>query len=414
MKFFGKRLILLLILASLAITTVSLFCLWSWQKKNLLLLEKDYQEQMEKNLHEQALEHASSIDIFLHKIESVVKTTGAFAKKQALSPSSSSRKNFFHDPEFRPAPDNLEYSSKHRQHVAFYHSAFKVAPEGYHDTKEYLEAPDALSYGDWSEEVEKTIQWSKDLDLIFAPMYATMPETLWVYMGFESGVHRTYPYHGPLEKEYDPRKRPWHLVAQDSPAQEVVFTTPFIDATTGKVIISAVYKIENEGRRIGVVGVDILLEKIQDEVLAIDAGDAGRAFLINEENFVIAHPEHTLPNAIWQETDLQVSIQKYETEDNSFRELLKKSVNHKGVQGKVYYSNKEKLVSFVPLAYGGITLGLVTNYPHVKLQARVPFLRLRNIILVGILAAIMAVVVFLVFPWHQENQQNLDKKRLVL
>jgi uncharacterized protein YegL len=51
------------------------------------------------------------------------------------------------------------------------------------------------------------------MDLVFRQLYQAYPEHVWLYMGYEYGFHRSFPWHGPYSRTYDPRTRPWYIGA---------------------------------------------------------------------------------------------------------------------------------------------------------------------------------------------------------
>lgn len=328
------------------------------------VLEGTPLRQTENKLQSQAVENAKALDVFFARIEGITKSIGDFASKIWKQNASSKRPSFFHNSSLMH-PIDYQYSGKHQQNVSFSYSGYKVAPEAYNSPSTYLNSSDTATFGNWSQSVAKTINLSVDLDLIFQPMYASMKEILWVYMGFSVGLHRSYPYHGPYDKEYDPRIRPWYLTALDTPTGKGAFTTPYVDASSGSVIVTSSYPVRNSTNHlIGVAGVDFKLTTIQTEVLAIPLQKGGRPWLINADFQIIAHPSHTLPNVTWEETDLQTLLTSLESTNPTLTTLLDQARNGKASQAVIDYGsgNGEQLVSVVPLNHSGLILGLSVPY----------------------------------------------------
>jgi len=75
---------------------------------------------------------------------------------------------------------NLEFSKKHNLDVDFHRSSYFVYQQPV--------------YGNWSAEVNQSIQMSSNLDLILPAVYSTFPEILWMDLVFNTGVVRGYPY----------------------------------------------------------------------------------------------------------------------------------------------------------------------------------------------------------------------------
>ncbi len=87
---------------------------------------------------------------------------------------------------------------------------------------------------------------------------------------------------------WDGRKRAWY--SQASKAEGAVFTPPYNDSATGRLLISAVAKIEDQGNFKGAFGGDIELQTIADVINEIDFNQKGYAFLLDEDGTIISHP----------------------------------------------------------------------------------------------------------------------------
>jgi hypothetical protein len=386
-----------LLVAMIIISTacIGIFILSSQQT---IILEETPLRQVEDLLHNQAIESAESLDVFFSRIEGITRVVGDYATQLWEKNDSTGRPVYFHNSTF-DAPTDFVYSTKHSQNVSYTFSGYKVAPSAYDNQNDYLTLADDQTFGDWSPEVDHTINLSADMDFVFQPMYQSMDEILWIYMGTEIGVHRSYPYHGPYSKDYDPRIRLWYLTALDTATGNVAFTTPYVDASSGKVIVTSIYPVRNQiETTIGVVGIDFQLTTIQSAVVGISVQKTGRAFLMNRDFEVLAHPAHTLPNATWRETDLQVSITTLETNNADFLDLLDQARNYQTVQGIIDYgaSLGEQIVSLVPLNKTDLILGLaltrqVTSAPAGRIFDNFFFL---GLIALDIVLAVAVVAAF--------------------
>ncbi len=114
----------------------------------------------------------------------------------------------------------------------------------------------------------------------------------WTYVSTESGIHMSYPGHGGYPENYDPRKRPWYRAAAD----DVQWTFPIVDATTGVVIFTASKRIQRSDRSsAGVVAMDIqITEVLQEKKLSYDWSSQIRSFLVA----TIDNPESNTPGLL--------------------------------------------------------------------------------------------------------------------
>ncbi|WDP91465.1 MAG: response regulator [Desulfobacter sp.] len=88
---------------------------------------------------------------------------------------------------------------------------------------------------------------------------------------------------------FDPRRRPWYKKAAKE--KQVIWTEPYIFFTTKKPGITTAGPIYDNGKLVGVVGVDIELGVLSDFIGGLRVGKSGVAFMIDQENNVIAYPD---------------------------------------------------------------------------------------------------------------------------
>lgn len=93
------------------------------------------------------------------------------------------------------------------------------------------------------------------------------------------------------DKGFDPTVRPWYKAAKS--AGKTVFTAPYIDASSGRLIISVATPATVNGQFQGVVGADLSLDEVLHTVESIDMGEHGFVMLVDESGTVIAHPNES-------------------------------------------------------------------------------------------------------------------------
>eukprot|EP01132_Coremiostelium_polycephalum_P015036 gene15036-18206_t len=91
---------------------------------------------------------------------------------------------------------------------------------------------------------------------------------------------------------FDPRVRPWYKGAQGSNGSTL--TEPYIDAATGQLIISIATPSTKAGQSVGVVGGDLSLQTLVDNIGALNFGGMGYAFLVSADGKVLVHPDKGL------------------------------------------------------------------------------------------------------------------------
>jgi len=93
-----------------------------------------------------------------------------------------------------------------------------------------------------------------------------------------------------LDDNYDPRKRPWYIKALEK--RNVVWTDPYIFYSSRKPGITiAGPSFDRQGRIKGVIGVDIEIDQLSTFIGSLTIGKHGRAFMLNSNRDVVAHPD---------------------------------------------------------------------------------------------------------------------------
>jgi signal transduction histidine kinase len=113
------------------------------------------------------------------------------------------------------------------------------------------------------------------------------------YMGRENGAFiRSYPRARPTA--YDPRDRPWYILAKDHPGQ-VSVTDPYKAVTTDDVNIGIVTPVlDRNGTMIGVVGADITLVNLTSYITTVGSVDGGEMILVDRQGTILASRNSSL------------------------------------------------------------------------------------------------------------------------
>lgn len=87
---------------------------------------------------------------------------------------------------------------------------------------------------------------------------------------------------------YDPRNRPWYRRAIET--NSISFTTPYIDLVTNELVIALVKPLYADGRFVGVIGADTVLDTLVQNVLNYKQSESGFAFIVEKGGTIIVHP----------------------------------------------------------------------------------------------------------------------------
>lgn len=91
---------------------------------------------------------------------------------------------------------------------------------------------------------------------------------------------------------YDPRERPWYTKARET--RSTIFTKPYMDAQTGKMVITIARKITKNGKLYGVMAADVFIAKVLDKVQRYSLSEHSYAFLLDNESNFVSHPDPAL------------------------------------------------------------------------------------------------------------------------
>mmetsp|Transcript_26969 Transcript_26969/g.45484 ORF Transcript_26969/g.45484 Transcript_26969/m.45484 type:complete len:649 (+) Transcript_26969:515-2461(+) len=206
---------------------------------------------------------------------------------------------------------------------------------------------------------------------------------LGLYIGLEDGFWRHFPHisnasvrlptmsYTCLKDDnptpvvgYDPRCRGWYVQAKQN-TSEVVFTSPYIDASTGDTVITLAKAVLVDNKFIGAVGMDVNLHVFVDAVMGARTA-AGHIYLSDIDSNIILHPDGDLTSGIVQTIRDVEFATSTEAEWGAFQDLLGAAVYAKNaLPGTAVFSKDQG--ELWQVTYGAI-LGtpyyFFEVYPH--------------------------------------------------
>ncbi|MBN3216011.1 methyl-accepting chemotaxis protein [Pectobacterium polaris] len=112
-----------------------------------------------------------------------------------------------------------------------------------------------------------------------------------VYMGYANGTAK-FADSGGIPADYNPTIRPWYqqAVKEGKP----LVTAPYVDAVTNTLVVSFVASVVGGGTVRGVVGSDVTMNSVIENVKAINPAKDSFGVLIERSGLIIAHPDEKL------------------------------------------------------------------------------------------------------------------------
>jgi len=93
----------------------------------------------------------------------------------------------------------------------------------------------------------------------------------------------------PLPPGYDPRIRPWYKAAVAAGAPTV--TAPYVDASSGKLIVAFASPLIQDGKVAGVVTGTVPMDAVLENVRSVHPTPSSFAMLVDGKGVIVAHPD---------------------------------------------------------------------------------------------------------------------------
>ncbi len=149
-------------------------------------------------------------------------------------------------------------------------------------------------------------------------------DVLGIYLGTKNREMHIYPV-VELPSDYDPTQRDWYKKAVEK--NEVTWSDPYVDALTGKMVITLsvpIYNTFDNNEFVGVLGIDIDLEQFSNKINALKIGDNGYAVLLDKNVNIITHKEKEMIGKPLEIKEIEEGIQEskegiieYKREENN-------------------------------------------------------------------------------------------------
>lgn len=163
-------------------------------------------------------------------------------------------------------------------------------------------------------------------------------------------------------EEFDVTARPWYASAKDT--RGTIWTEPYIDANTRQLVVTCATPVHrSDGSLAGVVGFDVLLDTIQNDILTLDIGYQSYAFLVNQRGNVLVRPGMGSGDARWDETYKTDDLLR--TSNPSFNRIIARMTRQDtDVES---YSAEEgiRYIAYAPITAINASMGIVASRDEV-------------------------------------------------
>jgi len=188
-------------------------------------------------------------------------------------------------------------------------------------------------------------------------------DVLSVYMVTEK-KEMIHPTMTEMPEDFDPTSRIWYTRAKEE--DKTVWTKPYIDLESGEVVVTVASPVHGKSQRmIGVIGIDISIQSLADELNAIQIGSAGYPVLIDQDMMTLTHKNADLigkgvpvPELVEAMKEKTSAIVEYDFNGDSKFATFQR-VGDNGWTVLVAMDNSEVEVLTRPIMYTTIILAVV-------------------------------------------------------
>ncbi|WP_252231652.1 methyl-accepting chemotaxis protein [Clostridium sp. ZBS15] len=157
---------------------------------------------------------------------------------------------------------------------------------------------------------------------------------------------------------WDINKKQWYWDTLKT--GKLYYTPPYVDGVTGKMVISMTYPIlDDNGKSVGAVGIDYMVDKLPDIMKQYKVGESGYTFLLASDGTFMYHPD--------TKKVIEDNLTKY---DGTAGEVGKKMIN--GEKGTAVYNldNQDRYVAYAPVKANGWSVATVILKSEVQQQIK--------------------------------------------
>ncbi len=218
--------------------------------------------------------------------------------------------------------------------------------------------------GDLLEEERNAAGMMEDL---FIPISATNRHLANVYVGTGSGMAMIYPWTTGLDTGFDPRLRSWF--SQAAGTGGTVWSEPYVDLLGHGLMVTCSRPVYDAGRGwLWVVGADVTIETINQQIIGTQVGDRGYAMLIDRHGNVVSRPGLTSGDMRWDESFVTENLLASENPD--LVAVAGKMVAGETGVARVGFDDGERFVAYAPVRSVNWSVGVVMPVDEVLAPIR--------------------------------------------
>ncbi|WXR61741.1 methyl-accepting chemotaxis protein [Peptostreptococcaceae bacterium AGR-M142] len=180
--------------------------------------------------------------------------------------------------------------------------------------------------------------------------------------------------------DYDIKGKGWYKETMAN--GDTTFTEPYVDAVTGKLVISIVKPIYDGGKEIGVVAIDLLIDDVSKVLESYKIGKEGYSILVTKLGTTVYHPK--------EEYIMDSNITEFEGGLGIIgREMIKGSSNIDSYK----FEGKDKYIAYSPIKSNMWSVGTIIDVEET--QEELSSFILINTILFIVFSLVILIILYL-------------------
>jgi len=184
------------------------------------------------------------------------------------------------------------------------------------------------------------------MDDIFIPVSATNRNLAAVYVGTGSGMALVYPWTTGLDPTFDPRSRSWFSQAVET--GDTVWSEPYVDSLGhGLMVTSSRPVYDPDSGWVWVIGADVTIETINQQIIGTQVGDRGYAMLVDQHGNIVSRPGLTSGDMRWDESFVTENL--LESENPDLVAVAGKMVAGETGVARVGFEDGERFIAYAPI-----------------------------------------------------------------
>ena len=228
-----------------------------------------------------------------------------------------------------------------------------------------------------SEDVVLSLELSSYLDAAFQSIYENSDNITAIYLGTEDEITRYYPninLGAILPPDFIVSQRPWYINAtQENPDGQVVWSDIYEDATGQGLLVTASIPIQNNDKLVGVIGIDVSLNDIQETIESSQVFENSYTFLIDEIGQAIVLPEQGYLDILNQPSENFDTIVNLKDNTSNFSAVITAMLSAEKGFTEVQGDGESFMIAYAPLKHTGWSLATVI--PEAQLLQSITFLQ---------------------------------------